>query len=121
MALPGPDRAPLDPALRFSGWLRPVFFSLLISGCNDNGRGAHAPDATTSPGQGGEPEWFADQAKETGLDFVHINGGTGKFYPPEIIAGGVALFDYDNDGDLDVYFVQGQSLEIGKTPIPASD
>ena len=34
----------------------------------------------------------------------------GAFYYPEILGPGVALFDYDNDGDLDAYLVQGASL-----------
>ena len=34
----------------------------------------------------------------------------GAFYYPEILGPGVALFDFDNDGDLDVYLVQGASL-----------
>jgi hypothetical protein len=71
-----------------------------------------ASAGSTSPGPG---EWFVDKAKATGLDFVHFNGMTGEFYYPENMPPGVGLLDYDNDGDLDVYFVQGQLLDSGKT------
>ena len=54
---------------------------------------------------------FKDVGEQTGLRFQHYNGMTGKFYLPEITGSGAALFDFDNDGDLDVYLVQGNVLE----------
>src|ERR1043166_6321569 len=41
---------------------------------------------------------------------------TGKFFLPEIMGAGAALFDYDNGGDLDVFIVQGNVLERGDNP-----
>jgi hypothetical protein len=53
---------------------------------------------------------FADLAQETGLDFVHFNGMTGKYYYPEMMGGGGAMLDYDGDGDLDLYLIQGSLM-----------
>jgi enediyne biosynthesis protein E4 len=87
----------------------------LVAGCQAD-RNQQAPSRSTGAAKSGEPDWFVDRAQETGIDFLHFNGMSGEFYFPENMAPGVALFDYDNDGDLDVYLVQGQMLGPGKTP-----
>jgi hypothetical protein len=53
-------------------------------------------------------EWFVDRTEETGLSFIHFNGMTGDFYYPEVMPPGVALLDFDNDSDLDVFVIQGE-------------
>ncbi|MYA07980.1 MAG: CRTAC1 family protein [Holophagales bacterium] len=54
---------------------------------------------------------FVEVGADVGIDFVHYNGMTGQLYTAEVVGAGVALFDYDNDGDLDVYLGQGRSFE----------
>ena len=71
-----------------------------------------------APSADAAAEWFTDQAEASGLDFVHFNGMTGRFYQPEIMAPGAALFDFDNDGDLDVYLVQSRMLGPGTPLLP---
>src|SRR5678816_1551444 len=59
---------------------------------------------------------FKDVAEQVGLRFQHYNGMTGKFYLPEITGSGAALFDFDNDGDLDVFIVQGNVFDPNTKP-----
>ena len=66
-----------------------------------------------------EGPWFEDVASETGLAFTHHSDRSDEFYYPEVIGSGVALFDSDNDGDLDVFLVQGRPT--GAKPAEAKE
>jgi enediyne biosynthesis protein E4 len=59
---------------------------------------------------------FQEVAAQVGLNFRHFTGATGEFYMPEIMGSGVALFDFDGDGDLDVYLPQGTLLDPSRSP-----
>ena len=58
---------------------------------------------------------FTDIIRTSGIQFKHENGKSYKKYFTETLGSGVALFDYDNDNDLDIYFVNGSSLDNSKT------
>jgi enediyne biosynthesis protein E4 len=60
---------------------------------------------------------FHDIAVEAGLTFHHVTGAAGDYFMPEIMGSGAALFDYDNDGDLDVFLIQGTTLDPDKKPL----
>ena len=52
-----------------------------------------------------------DVTKETGITFTHTDGSGGELYVIEPMTGGLALFDYDGDGDDDIYFLNGAALK----------
>jgi hypothetical protein len=61
---------------------------------------------TTQP----PPGKFADITQQLGVNFQYRASHTSKKYLLETMGAGVALFDYDNDGRLDIYLVNGAPL-----------
>jgi len=59
------------------------------------------------------PIQFQDVSLKSGLNFVLRNGAVGRFYQPEIMSGGVAALDYNNDGCMDIFFTNGGELPSG--------
>ena len=70
------------------------------------GYGCHERPQDAGGGAGAGPLWFEDITAKAGLDFVHDPGPLGRFFMPETVGSGAALFDFDNDGRLDIYLVQ---------------
>jgi hypothetical protein len=65
------------------------------------------------------PIQLRDVTRESGVKFVHSDGSSGRRYIVETVASGLALFDYDVDGDIDIYFLSGTLLPgASKDPPP---
>src|SRR5215831_1127143 len=60
---------------------------------------------------------FTDVTASVGVAFTHANSATSSKYLVETMGGGVALFDYDNDGRLDIFFTNGARID---DPMPTT-
>ena len=88
-------------AMRRSSAFALVLLAAVLPACGEADGGADVSTAVPAP----EPV-FLERASEAGLDFVHHNGAVGDYNYPELLVGGGALLDFDEDGLLDVYLVQ---------------
>jgi enediyne biosynthesis protein E4 len=85
--------------------MRPLVISvaLVLAGCNAPTKPPVGVATSTAP--------LRDVAAEAGLAFTHKTGATGQFLMPEIMGAGAALFDFDDDGDLDALLLQSLPTE----------
>lgn len=72
---------------------------------------APARKPPTPAPQSQSPVTFTDITAQGGVRFRHYASPTSRKYLPETMGGGVALFDYDNDGRLDIFFTNGALIQ----------
>lgn len=74
-----------------------------------SGAGCRQSDKASPSADG--PQWFEDISAKSGVAFTHVVGT--NYFMADQIGSGVALFDFDNDGRLDLYLVQNGGTNSG--------
>ena len=109
--------------LRLLAWTLALGVLLLDVACEPGkpapGSGGLEPTGSATPSRGKPPATkavtYEDRARELGISFRHTDGSSDKYFILETLASGVALFDYNGDDRLDIYFPNGRMLPPGAT------
>lgn len=95
-----------NSALQIAITTSAILCSAALWSCENNSQSSPESKAPANISQ----PWFEEISDNSNLTFTHVSGHVERNYFPEIMAGGAALFDMDNDGDLDAYLIQSSSL-----------
>jgi hypothetical protein len=88
-----------------------VWSSSLLAGIPVRIAAQEIQKSVATPFSGATPGLFVDIAQKSGINFRYQASHTSKKYLIETMGAGVALFDYDNDGKLDIFLVNGAPLD----------
>jgi hypothetical protein len=108
----GANRMTSSPSATQGGrLLPPLWFLFALPAALWTLFGCAASPPTTAEREAAEesagPSWFEDWTDHARIDFVHDPGPTGPCFMPQSMGSGGAFFDFDGDGLLDVYLLQG--------------
>jgi hypothetical protein len=76
--------------------------------------GCRTPTDVPAPPTG--PIVLRDMSDRCGVTFRHTDGSSGQYYIIESVTAGLATFDYDRDGLIDIYFLNGAPLRGAPRP-----
>jgi uncharacterized protein YndB with AHSA1/START domain len=108
----------LKSARKFLLALSVVLLPVLALGAVAPGKAPAKAAAKPAPAAKGVT--FTDITAASGVKFTHNSGRSGKKYLPESLGSGVALFDADGDGWLDILLINGRDWDPkGRTSLPA--
>src|SRR5579864_1385630 len=87
-----------------------LFYFVSLRGLPAQSQNSSGSDASTNFGR------FVDVAQKVGIRFTQKASSTSRKYLLETMGSGVALFDYDNDGRLDIFFANGARIDDPMPP-----
>jgi enediyne biosynthesis protein E4 len=112
----------LPSSSRRSSVLFAVALTLGLGGCLSSTEGppteSRRGDTEETTATNG-PIQLVDATASSNIEFIHCDGSSGRRYIMETVTAGLALFDYDGDGLIDIYFLNGAPLpgcEASETP-----